>query len=64
MSLSILEVLQNAEMNLGNGGLGMMLAKQQLHNGIVLLEKGYAVDADFHTVMGDHVSVEQVPDKN
>lgn len=63
MGLTILEVLQNAEINLNNGGLGLMLAKQQLHNGIDLLEKGYSAHESFDALVDAHGSVESVPDK-
>jgi hypothetical protein len=40
MSVSIMEALQNADYNLrNNGGLGAMLAKEQLHNATVLPTK-------------------------
>lgn len=48
MSVSIMEVLQNADYNLrNNGGLGTMLAKEQLHNATVLLDKGYNIWTEF-----------------
>lgn len=44
MSVSIIEALQNADYNLqNNGSIGLVLAKAQLHNAVVLLEKGYSI---------------------
>ncbi len=63
MSVSILEALQNAEINLGNGGFGLMLAKSQLHNAVTLLEKGYSIDDEVEPLLEQHGDVESVPEK-
>lgn len=63
MSVSILEALQNAEINLGNGGFGLMLAKDQLHNAITLLEKGYSLDDEVEPLLEKYGDVESVPEK-
>ncbi len=50
MSLTILEVLQNAEVNLvinPPNPLGQGLGKSQLSNAIKLLEAGYGTHDDF-----------------
>lgn len=50
---TILEALQNAEHNL-NGKkpiyLAVKLGKQQLHNAVVLLNKGFELDTDIEDV--------------
>lgn len=71
MSVSILEALYNAEANINNAIAApalahavLPLAKGQLHNAIVLLEKGYGledeVDELLRLAFGD---VEDVPHK-
>lgn len=65
MSVTLLEVLQNARFNLLEGRLAMQkeLGREQLLNAIVLFEKGYSPNNDFDEVMGDNGSVNDVPDK-
>ena len=67
MSVSILEALQNAEMNLDNTRvLGMAiipLAKEQLHNAIVLLDKGYDIYDEVEPLLEQFGDVENVPEK-
>jgi hypothetical protein len=67
MSVSILEALQNAEMNLENVkriGMGILpLAQAQLHNAIVLLEKGYGIDEEVEPLLEQFGNVENVPEK-
>ena len=62
---TILEALQNAEINIENGKkIGPMildLAKSQLHNSIVLLEKGFELDADIEEIM-EESGVDKVED--
>ena len=62
MSLTILEVLENAEFNL-NYEHGKKVAKEQLHNVIVLLDKGYDAFDDFNEIMQDNNSVDTVKEK-
>lgn len=67
MSVSILEALQNAELNLiENRGhaFAFMLGKDQLHNAISLLEKGYGPNECFDEIVDRHGSVVDVPDKS
>lgn len=67
MSLSILEVLQNAKYNIvENAGVPVAysIGKVQLVNAVTMLEKGYSPDEDFDTVMGDNESVEDVPESS
>jgi hypothetical protein len=70
MSVNILEVLMNAELNLGNvPKIGhptvdtmISIAKAQLHNGIQLLEKGYPAKANFDDLVEEYGNIENVPD--
>ena len=65
MSVTILEALENAEFNLGNiavVGTGIVpLIKSQLHNAIVLLEKGYDTEDEVEPLLDKFGSVEKVP---
>ena len=67
MSIDIGEVLANAEHNLGNGdrdrAFGLALAKEQLHNARILLEKGYAIDDEATPLLEQYPTVEDVPGK-
>ena len=67
MSVTILECLENAELNLKNVKLvGMMvlpIAQEQLHNAIVLLEKGYSIEDEVELLLDEYGSVENVPEK-
>lgn len=65
MAVSILEALYNAENNISiiNHPI-VALAKQQLHNAIVLLEKGYNIDQEVEPLLEDFGDVENVPDIN
>jgi hypothetical protein len=66
MATTILEALQNAEMNLENvKGIGIYdlpLAKVQLHNAITLLEKGYGIYEEIDPILDQYGTVENVPD--
>lgn len=63
MSVSIMEALQNADYNLrNNGGLGAMLAKEQLHNATVLLDKGYNICTVVEPLLEKYGTVEDVPE--
>lgn len=65
MSVSILECLQNADYNLQNNQvLGARLAKDQVHNATVLLEKGYGLETEVEPLLDEYGSVENVPDKS
>lgn len=64
MSVSILEALQNANYNLQSGqSFGMMVAKRQLNNAVVLLEKGYGLDEEVEPLLELYGDVDSVPDK-
>ena len=63
MSVCIMECLQNADYNLrNNGGLGAMLAKEQLHNATVLLDKGYNIWTQVEPLLDEFGEVENVPE--
>lgn len=65
MSVSILEALQNADYNLTNNGpIGLSLARGQLHNAVVLLEKGYSLYTEVEPLLQKYDNVENVPEKN
>lgn len=68
MSVSIMEALQNADYNLQNNRqlgvkLAIMLAKDQLHNAVELLGKGYGLDEEVEPLLEKYGSVDAIPDK-
>ena len=67
MSVSIIEALQNAEINIENakrlGPAILPLAQQQLHNAIVLLDKGYSIGDEVEPLLEKYGAVENVPEK-
>ncbi len=64
MAITILEALENADYNLNNNGtLGLEFAKQQLHNAITLLEKGYGIYEEVEPLLEKFGAIENVPDK-
>jgi hypothetical protein len=70
MAVTILEALFNSEYNLGNvqklGISGLMLlplAKEQLHNARILLEKGYDLEDEVEPLLEQYGTVEKVPVK-
>ena len=67
MSVTILEALQNAEINIGHyrqlGPAILPIAVGQLHNAIVLLDKGYGIYDEVEPLLEAHGDVENVPEK-
>lgn len=67
MAVTILEALENANMNLDNmKSIGMVLlplTKNQLNNAVVLLEKGYGLYEEVEPLLEKYGDVENVPDK-
>mgnify|MGYP000913858888 CR=1 FL=1 len=61
--LTILVLLQNADYQLQNNGL-VSIAKVQLHNAVVLLEKGYSLYDDFDALIEKYGDAESVPEKS
>jgi hypothetical protein len=65
MSVLILEALENADYNIQhNGEIGVMIAKDQLHNAIELLRKGYSLDDEIEPLLEQYSDVESVPEKD
>lgn len=66
MAVTILEALENAEMNLENvkkiGVAILPLAQAQLHNAIELLKKGYTTDEEVEPLLEKYGDVENVPE--
>ena len=66
MSVSIMEALQNANYNLGNiSKIPMLLpmVKEQLHNAVTLLDKGYGIWDEVEPLLEKYGTVENVPEK-
>lgn len=66
MSVTILETLENAKYNLDNVARMPMLlplVKEQLHNAIELLNKGYDIFDEVDPLLEEYGSVEEVPEK-
>jgi len=64
MAVTILEALENANYNIrNNGGVGLMIAKDQLNNAVILLEKGYELHEEVEPLLDEHGAVENVPEK-
>ena len=64
MSVTILEALLNAEINLeGEMGFQKRMGLEQLHNAIVLLDKGYGVYELVEPLLEEFGVVENVPEK-
>jgi len=62
MSVTILEALQNAEMNLVTPVYGIKVASEQLHNAIGLLERGYDINTEVEPLLEEYGDVENVPE--
>jgi hypothetical protein len=63
MAVSILECLMNAEHNLQTGIPSVRpMALEQLHNAIVLLEKGYSVETEIDPLIEEYGDVNSVPE--
>jgi len=67
MAVTILEALQNANMNLDNvavlGTRLVPLVKSQLNNAVVLLEKGYSLEDEVEPLLEKYGDVDNVPEK-
>lgn len=65
MAVTILEALQNAQMNFNTGmSFTIAIAKEQLNNAIVLLEKGYDKYEEVEPLLEKYGSVFDVPEKS
>lgn len=64
MSVSILEALQNADYNISNNGsIGLRLGKDQLHNAVTLLEKGYKLSDQVEPLLEKYGTVDNAPSR-
>lgn len=65
MSVTILEVLQNARYNLSKAGHPVQrdIGLNQLKNAVGLLEKGYDLNDVFDHIIEMHDDIESVPEK-
>lgn len=63
MSITIMEALQNANMNINIGLFALPIARKQLHNAVTLLEKGYLLEDYVEPLLEKYGEVELVPDK-
>ena len=65
MKLSILQSLQSANDNIAwqSGSIGIKIARVQLNNAVILLEKGYPLDQDVSILIEIYLKVENVPEK-
>ena len=64
MSVTISEALWNADYNLQNNGMiGLKLAKEQLHNAVELIMKGYGLDDGVEPLLEKYDGIENVPIK-
>lgn len=65
MSVTVFEALLNADYNLrSNHILGLSMAKEQLHNAVVLLEKGYGLSEKVEPLLEKYdENVDLVPEK-
>lgn len=66
MAVTILEALQNANANLKTARffpIVLDLAKEQLNNAVVLLEKGYGIDDYVEPLLEQYGDVDSVPEK-
>ncbi len=58
-----MEALQNADYNIrNNAAIGVMLAKDQLHNAVTLLNKGYDLEDEVEPLLEKYGSVDEVPE--
>lgn len=66
MAVTILEALHNAYFNLVDqkiSGVSERTGAEQLHNAIILLEKGYSPHDEVEPLINGHESVNDVPEK-
>ena len=67
MAVTILEALQNADYNF-NSAMGSYaaiqeMAKEQLHNAVTLLEKGYDLFDEVEPLLAEHGNIDAIPEK-
>lgn len=67
MSVTILEALQNAQVNLIENArvpMARMIGEAQLNNAIALLEKGYSIDDLVEPLLEEYGDINNVPEKS
>lgn len=68
MAVTILESLRNANYNLkdpvGSSTIGVIIAKLQLNNAVILLEKGYDLNDEVEPLLERYGNVKDVPLKD
>jgi len=65
MSVSIMEALINADYNLQNNGMiGLAFAKDQIHNAVQLLVKGYPLYEQIEPLLEKYGNIAKVPENN
>ena len=63
MSVTILEALQNADYNLQTKmAFVAEMAKDQLHNAVGLLNKGYSLETEVEPLLEKYGDVDDVPE--
>ena len=65
MSVSILETLQNAKINLvenAGTGFGELIGRGQLTNALILLEKGYPLEVEIDPILEAHPDLNTAPE--
>lgn len=62
---TIFEALQNANYNLQNARIQFQIemAKEQLNNAVVLLEKGYDLTEEVDPFLAEYTDINDVPEK-
>ena len=65
MAITILEIIENAEYQLDLAAYNWPIAKDQIHNAMTLLHKGYDIydKVDVDALAAKYGSLENVPEK-
>lgn len=64
MATTIFDALQNADYNLQhNISIGVEIGKNQLHNAVVLLDKGYGLNEAIDDLIEKYENIEDAPEK-
>ena len=58
--MTILDILENADYNINHDGL--TIGKEQLHNAILLINKGYNLFQDVSDLFTQFEDIDDVPD--
>lgn len=60
---TIFDTLQNADHNIKYGGIAFLLGKEQLHNAVTLLEKGYGLYDDVEELLSKYGGMDNASGK-